>query len=186
MIEEKEIIALAKTGSESAFTELVKLHQKEVHMLALRLMFNREEALEVSQMAFIQAYKSMKSFRGESCFSTWLYRITYNIAMRKLKWAKLQRYLPGGMEVLENLPAADNPAKEAEKEAFRRNLQEALGRLPPQMRVVFTLHQIQGLKLAEVAEIMEKSLGNIKALHYHAVRKLREALKDWQYAEFST
>ena len=157
MIEEKEIIALAKTGSESAFTELVKRHQKEVHMLALRLMFDREEALEVSQLAFIQAYKSLKSFRGDSSFATWLYRITYNIAMRKLKWAKLRRYLPGGMEVLENLPSSDNPAKEAEKVAFRRNLEEALEQLPPQMRAVFTLHQIQGLKLAEVAEIMEKS-----------------------------
>jgi len=186
MIEEKEIISLAQTGSESAFTELVKRHQNSIYMLALRLMFDRDEALEVSQLAFIQAYKNLKSFRGEASLSTWLYRITYNIAMRKLKLAKLRRYLPGGMDILNNLPSSDSASKEAEKSAFRQNLAEALEKLPPQMRAVFTMHQVQGLKLVEVAEIMRKSVGNIKALHYHAVRKLRESLKDWQYAEFSS
>ena len=185
MNDEQIIIERAKAGDSKAFDELVKRHQREVHLLALRLIGENEEALDVSQQAFIQAYKGLKNFRGDSAFSTWMYRITYNTAMKKLKYAKWKRFVPAGDSYLEDRPGTDNPHREAERNNFRDELSEAIDNLPPQMKAVFTLHQVQGLKMAEVADIMGKSEGNIKALHYHAVRKLREALQEWRHAEFS-
>ena len=185
MNDEQIIIERAKAGDSKAFDELVKRHQREVHLLALRLIGENEEALDVSQQAFIQAYKGLKNFRGDSAFSTWMYRITYNTAMKKLKYAKWKRFVPAGDSYLEDRPGTDNPHREAERNNFRDELSEAIDNLPPQMKAVFTLHQVQGLKMAEVADIMGKSEGNIKALHYHAVRKLRESLQEWKHAEFS-
>lgn len=183
--DEKDIIAKAQQGDEAAFTDLVKLHQREVHLLALRLLGNHEEALDVSQLAFMQAYKGLKNFRGEASLSTWLYRITYNLCMRRLKTAKWKRFMALDENITDDRPSSDSPYKETERAEFKQNLQSALEHLPPKMRAVFTMHQIQGLKMAEIAEITGKTTGNIKALHYHAIRKLREALKEWKHAEFS-
>ena len=186
MNDEQILIERAKSGDSKAFDELVKRHQRDVHMLALRLIGENEEALDVSQQAFIQAYKGLKDFRGNSAFSTWMYRITYNTAMKKLKYAKWKRFVPAGDSYLENQTSPDNPHREAERDNFRKDMNEAIDRLPPQMKAVFIMHQVQGLKLAEVAKTMGKSEGNIKALHYHAVRKLREALQEWRHTVFSS
>lgn len=185
MTEEIEIIKLAQAGDEKAFTELVRRHQKDVHMLALRLVRNREEALDVSQTVFIQAYKGLSKFKGESSFSTWLYRITYNTAIRRMQSGWWRKILPLNEESAENYLSGGNPEKETEKDNFRLCVEEAISNLPTQMRAVFTMHQVQGLKMTEVAEIIGKSEGNVKALHYHAVRKLREALKEWKHTEFA-
>jgi len=184
MTDESEIIRKAQNGDDRAFGELVRLHQREAHLLALRLTRNQEEAADISQTAFIQAYRGLRGFKGEAGFSTWLYRITYNIAMRRMGSVWWRKWLPLEDGAVGNRQSSSDPERESEKDNFRRQAEAAIGVLPTQMRAVFSMHQIQGLKLSEVAEIMGKSEGNIKALHYHAVRKLREALKEWKGAEF--
>ena len=184
MKDEREILERLHGGDDAAFAEMVRNHQKEVHMLALRLLGDQEEALNISQLTFIKAHKGLKNFRGDSSISTWLYRITYNLCMKRLASARWKRFIP-----LEDSftaePSTNNAQNEIERSDFRENLQKAVDKLPAQQKAVFVMHQLEGLKLSEVASIMNRKLGTIKALHYHAVLKLRSALKEWKYAEFS-
>ncbi len=184
MNDERAIIKSAQEGDESAFTEIVKRHQRNVHMLALRLVGDEQEALDISQQAFIQAYRGIKNFRGDSKLSTWLYRITYNIAIRRMRSSYWKRMLSMDEKAFIEYSGSDGVEAESERKEFRSEVQKAVEKLPPKMRAVFTMHQIQGLKLAEIAEITGKSVGNIKSLHYHSIRKMREALKEWRYTKF--
>lgn len=182
--DEQEILQAVQSGDESAFNEFVRLYQKDVHLLALRIIGDSEEALDISQKVFMKVHKSIKSFRGESSISTWLYRITYNACMRYLKSFRVRRFFSFDKEDFESISGGD-AGKDIAKSEFRDNLKSVLNKLPPQQKVVFTLRQIQGLKISEAAEIMGLKEGTIKALHFHAVRKLREELKEWKYASFS-
>ncbi len=184
MDNEKELIKQLRAGDESAFDRMVKTYQKEIYMLALRLTGSRDDAMDISQSVFIRAFKSVKNFRGDSSLSTWLYRIGYNQSLKHLKNARWKRFLSIDDNSIKqpSLPAADDQVRRSD---FRRDLREAVEKLPPQQKAAFTLHHLQGLKLTEVAEVMERSLGTVKALHYHAVKKLREALKEWKGVEFS-
>jgi RNA polymerase sigma-70 factor (ECF subfamily) len=182
MTNEQLLIANFRAGDTSAFDEIVRNQQKAVYMLALRLLNDSEEALEVSQNAFIRAYHGLKDFRGDASLSTWLYRITYNLCLRKLRANRLRRFFTLESEDYA-IPDIEHPDTRLEHQEFQRDLQLALAKLPPQQKAVFTLHHLQGLKLAEVARVMKRDIGTVKALHYHAVRKMRTALKEWREEE---
>lgn len=182
--DEKEILVALKRGDDDAFNEFVRLYQKEVHMLALRLTGDKDEALDISQRVFIKAHKSIGNFRGESSLSTWLYRITYNASLRHLNSVRVKRFFSFSKDDFEEFKGGDSDDDMNRKE-FRDNLQKALSKIPPQQKAVFTLRQIEGLKVSETAEIMGLQEGTVKALHFHAVRKLREELKEWQYTNFA-
>ena len=184
MNDEPEILARIKQGDESAFNQLVLENQKAVHMLALRMVGNPDDALDISQRAFIRAYKSIHNFRGDSSIATWLYRITYNLTLKHLAAARVKRFLSLEGGTLPE-PAVESTFNQTLQNDFRVNLQQAVAKLPPQQKAVFTFHHLQGLKLAETAEIMNLKIGSVKALHYHAIRKLRLALKDWKDVEFT-
>jgi RNA polymerase sigma-70 factor (ECF subfamily) len=179
MTDETRLISRFQDGDASAFDEIVRRHQKMTHMLALRLLGDTEEALEVSQNVFLRAFQNLKDFRGQSKLSSWLYRITYNLCMKRLRNRRLRRFLSLDNEEYP-LPNIENPDEQFERQEFRRDLQLSIAKLPPQQKAVFTLHHLQGLKLSEVAEVMNRDIGTVKALHYHAVRKLRSALKEWK------
>jgi RNA polymerase sigma-70 factor (ECF subfamily) len=180
MIEdEKELLQRWRNGDETAFNRMVLAHQQKVYMLALRMVGNHADAADISQMAFIRAYKGLKDFRGESTLSTWLYRITYNLCLRHLRSARLKRLFSLDLVETGEMESA-SVADEIIESEFQAELRKALANLPPQQKTVFTLHHFQGLKLREVAEVMELKLGTVKALHYFAVRKLRDKLKEWR------
>ncbi len=184
MNNDQEIIDRFLGGDKNAFDELVRRHQHDVHMLALRILRNPDDALDVSQQVFMKVHRSLKKFRGDSIFTTWLYRITYNQCMRHLDGGKWKRMLSID-EAIISRPAEMDPGRDAERNEFRRDLELAINGLPAQQRAVFAMHNLQELKLREIAEIMNRKIGTIKALHFQAVRKLREALKDWKYAGFA-
>lgn len=184
MKDDKQLIERLRAGDDSAFDRMVKIHQKEVYMLALRLTGNHDDALDISQMVFIRAFKAVKNFRGDSSLSTWLYRIGYNLSMKHLKTVGWKKFLSIDETDLQNHP--NTASDEVQRNDFRRDLRKAVDKLPPKQKAVFTLHHLQGLKLTEIADILERSPGTVKALHYHAVQKLREALKDWKGVQFTT
>jgi RNA polymerase sigma-70 factor (ECF subfamily) len=183
MNDEKEIIERIKRGDEIAFNEMVRLHQKQVYMLALRMVNDSQEALDISQKVFIRVHKAIKGFRGESSLSTWLYRITYNLCIKYLSSKRLKRFIPFDMSTITE-PAKNDSSDSVLRDDFQRSLKEAVDKLPAKQKAVFTFRQLQGLSLKETAEIMELQLGTIKAMHFQAIRKLRESLKEWRNVEF--
>ena len=182
--DEQEILEALKRGDETVFNDFVRRYQKEVYMLALRLTGDKDEALDISQKVFIKAYKSIVNFRGESSISTWLYRITYNASLRYLNSLRVKKFFSFGKDDFEEFMGGDSN-NDTSRNEFWENLHRALNKMPPQQKAVFTFRQIEGLKISETAEIMGLKEGTIKALHFHAVRKLREELKEWQYTNFS-
>ena len=159
---EKELVRAAQRGDDSAFEELVRTYEKRVYHLALRMCGNVDDAYEVAQEAFLSAWKGMRFFRGDSSFSTWLYRLTSNAAIDFLRRQRRQ----GGSDgvslddedtFLEVADPAPSPHQQAERLELRDALARGLGALSPEHRQVLLLRELQGLTYEEIAAALTKS-----------------------------
>ena len=178
---EKELVRAAGRGDEGAFEELVRTYEKRVYHLALRMCGNAEDAYEVAQEAFLSAWKGMRFFRGDSSFSTWLYRLTSNAAIDFLRRQRRQ----GGSDgvslddedtFLEVADPAPSPHQQAERLELRDALARGLGALSPEHRQVLLLRELQGLTYEEIAAALELDLGTVKSRIARAREKLRKYL----------
>ncbi len=169
-----------KKGEEKAFNELVKKYMKRIYYLAYSLTNNHADALDLSQEAFIKAYRSIHRFRGRSSFYTWLYRITVNICLNHLKREARKKEVSFDERI--EVAQVDwwiNPKKALENKELQENLTKAIGSLPPQQKAVFTLRYLEGLPHKEIASILGCSIGNVKANLFQALQKLRNKLKGY-------
>ena len=174
--EESEVVARASRGDRSAFEELVRRHQDEVYTLAVRLTGDRELGADVAQESFVRAWRALPRFRGDSRFSTWMYRITANTASTHRTRAARQR-----TESLDELvvePTADGPTPEtmAETADLREQLESALDRLPPAQRRVVVLKDVYGWTHREIAEQTGISVAASKVRLHRGRARLREEL----------
>lgn len=170
---DSEVIQRVLAGDTAAFDGLIRQYQQEVYRLAYRMTRNAEDAKDLAQEAFVQAYRFLGSFRGQSRFSTWLYRIAVNLCLNHLKSAGRQ----DPAEVDARLPDARADALAALLGGERdRALAEAIASLPPQQKATLTLRVHQGLGHREIAEILGCSEGTAKANYFHAVRALQRKL----------
>ena len=178
---EKELVRAAQRGDDSAFEELVRTYEKRVYHLALRMCGNVDDAYEVAQEAFLSAWKGMRFFRGDSSFSTWLYRLTSNAA---IDFLRRQRRQGGGDSVslddeetfLEVVDTGPSPHQQAERLELRDALARGLGALSPEHRQVLLLRELQGLTYEEIAAALELDLGTVKSRIARAREKLRKYL----------
>ena len=177
---EAQVIAKAQTGDVACFEALYSLHKRRVFSLCLRMTSNHAEAEDVTQEAFLQLYRKITSFRGESAFSTWLHRLTVNIVLMRFR----KKGLPEVSleETLESQYEGE-PTKEigARDQVLhgsidRMTLEHAIDGLPPGYRIIFVLHDIQGYEHNEIAEILGCSIGNSKSQLHKARMKLRSLL----------
>jgi RNA polymerase sigma-70 factor (ECF subfamily) len=170
-----EILARLRGGDETAFDELVRIHQRHVHRLALRLTGDPDEADDVAQETFLRAYRALREFRGEAALRTWLMRIAANLSLNVVQSARRARRDPVAVE--EAAPPDPPRAEAAVIEAERRSLLgPAIEALPPRQRATLLLRVEQGLKFREIARIMGCTTGTAKANFFHAVAALRRAL----------
>ena len=178
---EKELVRAAQRGDDSAFEELVRTYEKRVYHLALRMCGNVDDAYEVAQEAFLSAWKGMRFFRGDSSFSTWLYRLTSNAAIAFLRRQRRQ----GGSDgvslddedtFLEVADPAPSPHQQAERLELRDALARGLSALSPEHRQVLLLRELQGLTYEEIAAALELDLGTVKSRIARAREKLRKYL----------
>ena len=178
---EKELVRAAQRGDDSAFEELVRTYEKRVYHLALRMCGNVDDAYEVAQEAFLSAWKRKRFFRGDSSFSTWLYRLTSNAAIDFLRRQRRQ----GGSDgvslddedtFLEVADPAPSPHQQAERLELRDALARGLGALSPEHRQVLLLRELQGLTYEEIAAALELDLGTVKSRIARAREKLRKYL----------
>jgi len=178
---EAEAIEGAKQGDAQAFQALYDLHKRRVYSLCLRMTANTAEAEDLTQEAFLQLFRKIATFRGESAFSTWLHRLSVNVVLmhlrkKNLPVVSLEETTQGGEE--------DSPKKDFGGEDLalagsidRLQLQRALDDLPPGYRTIFVLHDIEGYEHNEIAELVGCSIGNSKSQLHKARMKLRDLLK---------
>src|ERR1700674_1971395 len=180
---EAEAIRLAQQGDAGAFERIYRLHNRRVYALCLRMVGNTAEAEDLTQEAFLQLFRKIATFRGESAFSTWLHRLTVNVVLMRLRKKTLaETSLDEAIEPDEDAggPRKDigGPDLRLSGSVDRVNLERAVEQLPPGYRSVFVLHDVQGYEHNEIATIMNCSIGNSKSQLHKARMRLRELLQE--------
>jgi RNA polymerase sigma-70 factor (ECF subfamily) len=171
------LIARAQQGDEQAFAALFEAHKRRVYSLCLRMLGNPTEAEDLTQEAFLQLFRKIGTFRGESAFSTWLHRLSVNVILMHLRKKGINQI---SLDETEN--SQGEPVKRDYGDDDRRlvgsidriGLNRAIAELPPGYRTVFILHDVEGYEHNEIAEIMDCSIGNSKSQLHKARLKLRE------------
>ena len=179
--DEAAAIERAKQGDADAFQALYEKHKRRVYSLCLRMTTNTAEAEDLTQEAFLQLFRKIATFRGESAFSTWLHRLSVNVVLMHLR----KKGLPVvSLEETTQASEEDSPKKDfgAEDLALagsidRLQLQRAVDDLPPGYRTIFLLHDVEGYEHNEIAGIVGCSIGNSKSQLHKARMKLRDLLK---------
>lgn len=179
-LSEAEAIERAKQGDAEAFEALYNLHKRRVYSLCLRMTANTAEAEDLTQEAFLQLFRKIGTFRGESAFSTWLHRMSVNVVLMHLRKKGLPVVsLEETTEGEEDTPKKDFGAEDVNLAGSidRLRLQNAVERLPPGYRAIFVLHDVEGYEHNEIAQLVGCSIGNSKSQLHKARMKLREFLK---------
>ncbi len=179
---ENVLIEISKKGDISAFEELIETYQNKVFNIAYSMLNNYEDANDVAQEVFIRVYKSIKNFKGESSFSTWLYRITTNVCLDELRKRKNKNVV----SIDEDIPfddgevtrqiVDDGPTPDiiAEKKEVREIVNEAIGQLSEEHKTVIILRELQGLSYEEISKIINCPRGTVKS----RINRARSALKN--------
>lgn len=168
-----ELLVLAcQRGEREAFSGLVERYQRDVYRLCYRYVNNHHDASDMAQEAFLKAFRALQSFRGDSSFSTWLYRIAVNTC---LNFRQARR--PGQEPLSESIPDLAPPVAERIEEGERAaQVRAAVARLPEKQRATLILKLYHDLTHEEVARILGSSVGTVKANLFHALNNLRKAL----------
>jgi len=173
--DDRTLVLATLDGNRGAFDELVRRHQRQVYQLCYRFSGNHEDASDLAQDVFVRAYKGLRSFRGHSAFSTWLYRIGVNVCLNRAA----ARGTPRAVAV-ERVEPADSRAERADAALMRKEraveVRAAIARLPRKQRAVLILRAYHDLPHDEIAEILGSSTGAVKANFFHALANLKKLL----------
>lgn len=173
---QQRLVARIKGGEREAFSELVGLYQKKIFIFAYGFFPNREDALEIVQETFMRVFEKIAGFHQDYSLSGWIYRLTHNICIDYYrKFAKKNALENNFADIPEkHLAVADNCQAVLESRQLSAAIDRAAENLSLKQKSVFTLKYSQGMKLQQVAEIMDVSLGTVKTLHHRALRKIRK------------
>jgi RNA polymerase sigma-70 factor (ECF subfamily) len=184
-IEDKALVAKAQKGDTDAFEELVARHRDKVYARAYSMMRSEEEALDVSQDAWVKAWRRLEQFQGGSSFATWMTRIVINLCLDQLRRQKRQR-----AESLEELADEDggverqmpvitiNPTERLERGELRARIDKAMADLSEEHRTVLVLHAFEELEYKEIAKVAGCSIGTVMSRLFYARRRLAARLAD--------
>lgn len=171
--QDAELLARVVDGDRDAFNEIMRNHEDRVFSVCLRLMGNRELALDAAQETFLTVFRKANQFEGNAALGTWIYRIAVNTCYDQLRKLKRRRSDP----IPEHLDPADHQAADAvESAGIRPEIQRALAALPADFRSAVVLSDIEGLSLPQVAEILSVPVGTVKSRVFRARRLLAAAL----------
>ena len=189
-VEEKNLIKKAQKGDSAAFEKLVSTHEGFVYNLALRTLRSPHDAEDAAQEVFIKAWTSLGSFRGDSKFSVWLYRITGNVCTDMLRRRKDSVSLTledeGDDKELEIVDSSPTPHEALEKKERSAALQRALDALPEDYRKAVVLREVGGMSYVEISSALKIDLGTVKSRIFRARKKLCEILsEDGNFLDYS-
>jgi RNA polymerase sigma-70 factor, ECF subfamily len=178
--DEEQLVISSKKGDQDAFAQLVQQHQRRVFNLVFRMLQQYEEANEVTQETFLAAWQGIPSFRGDARFSTWLYRIAYNCALKQLEQRKRDKELQVVVQA-EQIAASIGQEQRVdaalETHARQTMVQEQLSQLPAKYRIVLILRHLQEMTYEEMAQILTMPIGTIKTHLFRARNLLKERLE---------
>ena len=181
MVNEKELVLRAKNGEIRAFEELVAEYQSVVFNVALKILCNHDDAADMAQEALIKAFKNISRFEGKSKFSTWLYKITYNVCIDDLRRNKKmnvrsidETYDDGDDAIIEPVDPAPTPEESYISKERAQFLHAAIDSLSPEHRTAIIMRDVNGFSYEEIAKIQGCSLGTIKS----RINRARNQLKD--------
>ncbi len=179
-VEDRDLLAMVTGGDRRAFDELMRRHEDRVFAISLRILRQRDAALDAVQDTFLTVFRKADQFRGDSAFSTWIYRVTVNTCYDHIRKAKRRRTDP--------LPESHDPIDDAAQEAIdavdlRPDLTAALAQLSSEFRSAVVLVDVEGLPVAEAAQILEVAEGTIKSRLHRGRRQLAGILgnpREWE------
>jgi RNA polymerase sigma-70 factor, ECF subfamily len=186
---DRELVELARGGDADAFRKLFNRYHRRVYSLALGMLRNPDDALDVVQDAFLKAHRHLDRFAGQSSFYTWLYRIVMNLAIDHLRKQKRARHVDyeesignrasadevGEMSLLPSI-LGHNPGKALMRKEIRDHLGQALDQLSDNHRAVLVMREVDGLSYEEMAQVMQCSKGTIMSRLFHARRNMQKHL----------
>jgi RNA polymerase sigma-70 factor (ECF subfamily) len=186
---ETQLIARAQRGDEAAFAVLFEAHKRRVYSLCLRMTGDPAEAEDLSQEAFLQLFRKIGTFRGESAFSTWLHRLVVNVVLMHLRKKGIQQVPLEDTDTSQEEPVKREYGDDDKRllgSIDRISLDRAIAQLPPGYRAVFVLHDVEGYEHNEIAQIMNYSVGNSKSQLHKARLKLRDWLRAYRAGELAS
>ena len=184
--DDQRLVERVQAGDRRAFDVLVLKYQHKIVKLVMRYVRDQAEALDITQEAFIKAYRAIGKFRGDSAFYTWMYRIAINTAKNHIVAMKrrpmeydLDLQEAGGYEPHAQLRDHDSPERLAQREELRAELQAAIDELPEELRVAIVLREIDGLSYEEIAGAMACPVGTVRSRIFRAREAIDKAIRSY-------
>ena len=166
-------------GDTNAFSVLVDRYKDLVFTLALRMVKNREEAEEVSQDTFIKVFKSLEKFKGDSKFSTWIYKVSYNTCLDRIKKNKKEQNVVPIDEFTEHqVKTIDNALDQMEEQEYKDKIQKCLHLLPSEDSFLLTLYYFEEQSLEEISKVVNLTANNVKVKLFRSRKKLTTILRE--------
>ena len=181
---DEQLVGWSREGDTEAFEQLVFRHRDKIFARALMMMRNEEEALDLSQEAWVKSWQRLHQFQGESSFATWMTRIVINLCLDQIRRQKKMRAESieqmeedvGGVE--RHMPVEHaNPTEGLENDELRKRIDEAMGKLTEAHRTVLVLHEFQGLEYKEIAKRVGISIGTVMSRLFYARRRMASLLQ---------
>lgn len=181
---DEALVGWAQKGDTEAFEELVHRHRDKIYARAMMMMRNEDEALDLSQEAWVKSWQRLHQFQGDSSFATWMTRIVINLCLDQIRRQKKMRAESieqieeeaGGVE--RQMPVEHvNPIEGLEKEELRKRIDEAMGKLTEAHRTVLVLHEFQGMEYKEIARKVGISIGTVMSRLFYARRRMASLLQ---------
>jgi len=183
---DRELVRESRRGDKEAFRELVERYQRKILSVAIGMVQNREDALELTQETFVKAYENLPKFKGESSFYTWLYRIVVNLAIDSRRRTRRHQTVTledkeTGEDLIETLPDQESadPYQRARSHQIGERLSEAINELTPDHKAVILLREVEGLSYEDISRVMQCSKGTVMSRLHYARKKLQSKLRDF-------
>ena len=188
--EDLSLVRRCQDGDAEAFGKLVERYQRKVFTIALSMVKNPQDAMDIAQDAFIKVHRYIGNFQGSSSFYTWLYRIVINLCIDHLRRAGRRANMDFDEKIQNQVDRVDesaaiasridtNPSKNLARRELAERIQEAVDSLPPYHRAVIIMREVEGLSYSEMAKAMKVSKGTIMSRLHHARQKLQRALDEY-------
>ena len=190
--DDQALVRAAQAGDMAAFEELVLRHRDKIYARAFSMMRNEEEAIDLSQEAWVKGWQRLKQFQGESSFVTWMTRIVINLCLDQLR--KQKRHRTESIELMEEesggverqMPVVQvNPTEGLERRELRARIDKALSQISFEHRTVLILHEFEELEYKEIAKRMQCSIGTVMSRLFYARRKMANLLAGYKREELS-